>query len=220
MKILDGGKKDFYDYLSGIYGIDKVIVYDRRDGHVFRPLDRGADFFCKTKLWNDSCKKETRGMHYVNGKRVYGFFSSGLVMHFVIEIGFMQYLFRVERYLDENLEVQLEPQLLDKFRVSKKQSEAPVSLIPVDYWHTFKESPNIRKYQMQNEIQNPILSGTWATSFLNAEEVYNEIYNYLISIKDPQITDKRDDIQKLESHGFDKKSSFRNPIIKIKNKKQ
>lgn len=45
MKILDGGKKDFYDYLSGIYGIDKVIVYDRRDSHVFRPLDRGADFF-------------------------------------------------------------------------------------------------------------------------------------------------------------------------------
>ena len=28
-----------------------------------------------------------------------------------------------------------------------------------------------------------------------------------------------DDIQKLESHGFDKKSSFRNPIIKIKTKK-
>lgn len=220
MKILNGGKKDFYDYLSGIYGIDNDVVYDRVNGHVFRPMYNGDVYFCKTTLWNDACKKETRGMHYVNGKRVYGVFSSGLVMHFVIEIGFMQYLFRVERYLDENLEVQLEPQLLDKFRVKEKQSQAPVSLIPVDYWHTFKESPKIRKYQMQNEIQNPILSGTWATSFLQAEEVYNEIYNYLISIKGPQIIDKRDDVQKLESKGFDKKTSFRNPVINANSKKK
>jgi len=29
MKIIDN-KKDYYDYLSGIYGIDNLIVYDRR----------------------------------------------------------------------------------------------------------------------------------------------------------------------------------------------
>ena len=36
MKIISGGKKDYYDYLSGIYGIDEDVVYDRRDGFVFR----------------------------------------------------------------------------------------------------------------------------------------------------------------------------------------
>ena len=29
MKIIDN-KKDYYDYLSGIYGIDELIVFDRR----------------------------------------------------------------------------------------------------------------------------------------------------------------------------------------------
>lgn len=29
MKIIDN-KKDYYDYLSGIYGVDDLVVYDRR----------------------------------------------------------------------------------------------------------------------------------------------------------------------------------------------
>ena len=29
MRIIDN-KKDYYDYLSGVYGIDNLIVYDRR----------------------------------------------------------------------------------------------------------------------------------------------------------------------------------------------
>ena len=29
MKIIDS-KKDYYDYLSGIYGMDELAVYDRR----------------------------------------------------------------------------------------------------------------------------------------------------------------------------------------------
>lgn len=29
MKIIDN-KKDYYDYVSGVYGIDPYVVYDRR----------------------------------------------------------------------------------------------------------------------------------------------------------------------------------------------
>jgi hypothetical protein len=220
MRILDGGKKDFYDYLAGVYGIDNDVVYDRAKSHVFRPMEAGDTYFCKTRLYNDRCKKETKGHHYVNGKYVYGIFYEGLKLHFVIEIGFTQYLFMVERYLDNNLEVQLEPQLLNKFQVDKKQSQVPVSLIPVDFWGLFSEAPSIRRYYLNEEIQNPIFTGTWVTSFLNAEEVYNEIYNYLISIKEPKIIDNRNDVQKLESKGFDKKTSFRNPVINANSKKQ
>lgn len=220
MRILDGGKKDFYDYLAGIYGIDNDVVYDRTKSHVFRAMEAGDTYFCKTRLYNDRCKKETKGRHYVNGKYVYGIFYEGLKLHFVIEIGFTQYLFMVERYLDNNLEVQLEPQLLNKFQVDKKQSQVPVSLIPVDFWGLFSEAPSIRRYYLNEEIQNPIFTGTWATSFLNAEEVYNEIYNYLISIKEPKIIDNRNDVQKLESKGFDKKTSFRNPVINANSKKK
>ena len=72
---------------------------------------------------------------------------------------------------------------------------------------------------MKNEISNPILSSTFIPSFIDAEEVYNAIYNYLISIREKPIIDNRNDTLKLESFGFDKKTSFRNPVYNANNKK-
>ena len=54
------------------------------------------------------------------------------------------------------------------------------------------------------------MDGTWIPSFIPAEEVWNNITDYLLSIKEPEIIDNRTDVQHLESQGFDKKSSFRN----------
>ena len=34
MRIIDN-KKDYYDYLMGVYGIDDMVVYDRRGSTVF-----------------------------------------------------------------------------------------------------------------------------------------------------------------------------------------
>ena len=52
------------------------------------------------------------------------------------------------------------------------------------------------------------------------DEIYQNVYDYLISIREPNIIDKRNDIQKLESKGFDKKTSFRNPVINANTKKK
>ena len=46
-------------------------------------------------------------------------------------------------------------------------------------------------------------------AFIPAQEAYDNIYNYLIFLKEPKIEDKRSDIDKLISKGFDKKTSFR-----------
>ena len=48
MKIIDRNK-DYYDYLQGIYGMDELVVYDRRDSFpidVSKPIcDKGS--FCR-----------------------------------------------------------------------------------------------------------------------------------------------------------------------------
>jgi hypothetical protein len=129
-------------------------------------------------------------------------------------VGFIQYLFSLERYLDDSGKVKLDPKLIKKERVVTKVSEAPLSLIPVTYTGWWNEAPSIKEYKLRQEIQNPIFNNTWVTSFIPAEDMYNEIYNYLIAIREPNIEDNRNDIQKLESKGFDKKTSFRNPINK------
>lgn len=35
MKIIDR-YKDYYDYLSGIYGIDELVIFDRRENFVLQ----------------------------------------------------------------------------------------------------------------------------------------------------------------------------------------
>lgn len=217
MKILNGGKKDYYDYLPGIYGIDEDIVYDRRDGYVFRQFSAGDEFFVKDKRYNDRSKMPVKGIYYEGNKPQYGIINSGIIMYIVIEVGFTQYLFKLERYIDDDYEgICLEPTLVEKFTVKDKKSKAPVSVIPVEYGGWYKEEAKIRHYSLDKEIINPIFNNTWVTSLIPADEMYNEIYNYLISIREPKIEDNRNDIQKLESKGFDKKTSFRNPINKRK----
>ena len=220
MKIISGGKKDYYDYLVAKFGIDEDIVYDRRDSYVVRPSCQGHMLFCKEKYYSDKPKEKKKMWHIDDhGKDVYGFVEAGLILHFVLEIGYCRYLFRVERYLNDNGDVVLSPSLEKKLDGDKK-SKHTISIIPCDvvrhYW--LKKDDTIR-YNMQNEISNPILSSTFIPSFIDAEEVYNAIYNYLISIREKPIIDNRNDTLKLESFGFDKKTSFRNPVYNANNKK-
>ena len=52
MKIIDK-KKDYYDYLSGIYGIDDKVVYDRRGAVVLnseKSLLNGMDDYFSQKI--------------------------------------------------------------------------------------------------------------------------------------------------------------------------
>ena len=215
MRIINGGKKDYYDYIVGIYGIDEDITYDRKGSYVIRKDDytMARTYFLKMPILEDKPKTLLRRYEVIDGK---GSFISNMVgqkYYFVLEAGHIQYLFCVERYLENN-KICIEPSLVSKKHIEKKISSFPLSIIPVDYRGWWNESPSIHRYETQKEIPNPILENTWIPSFIEAEEMYNNIYDYLISIREPKIEDNRSDIQKLESKGFDKKSSFRNPINK------
>ena len=54
-----GKFKDYYDYLCGIYGIDKDIVYDRTNAYVLGKSDNLNDsiYFSREKLSFDKPKK-------------------------------------------------------------------------------------------------------------------------------------------------------------------
>lgn len=213
MKIINGGKKDYYDYLSGIYGIDEDIVYDRRDGYVFRNANAGEEYFVKEKMYSDKPKQEVRGMHYEGDKYTFGTYYRGLDYMIVIEVGFTQYLYNIERFLDDSDNVELKIRLVWKKEVSEKKSAAPIAVIPVDYYQFYRDKePRIQKYRMDKEIKNPIFENTWVPSFITADEMYNNVYDYLIKMREPIVVDNRNDVQKLESKGFDKKTSFRNPV--------
>lgn len=233
MKIIDN-KKDYYDYLAGIYGIDEKVVFDRRgsmasnDYHYWAGIlptydESGVRNFGTDEEW---MKSPTESHMYL------------------LEVGFTHYLFRTTESPD------LIPQKgSDHFRriykvslemIDKKTSsthydnESVISIVEYDdsYWQrrlsrgyiTIKEymtrtlSIEInhdlleKSFRTHVIMRNPILKDSLIPSVIPAEEIWQNLYDYLSAKNEPEVKDNRSDIQKLEGHGMDKKTSFRHPI--------
>lgn len=225
MKIISGGKKDYYDYLVGIYGMDEDIVYDRRDCEVIRDCLTTnyylMRFFTKFNCYDDAYKAERK---QYNGK--WETVLVGKFYSFILEIGFTKYVYEIERYLEDG-KVKIDYKLLNKFENQTKFVDAPIGIVPLRFGNQLSNGrfvdetswdivSKIAKQQKNHAIKNPILNNTWIVKEFPAEDMYNAVYNYLINVREPEIVDLRNDIQKLESKGFDKVTSFRNPINKRK----
>lgn len=227
MNIIDN-KKDYYDYLVGVYGKDSHVVYDRRGSVVLR---KDKPSFGREILWDSiddflfntfpHPKDTPKHIHekprywkwrknpYISYDEAYGEYKFCM-----LEIGLKQYYIRVNRYLDEKGNIKFEPYMCEIKNIKKeeKKSEQVVCLMEVsanlwqgDKWTFPKLAASIYK---GHEL---IFNETWVTKLIEPDEIYNEIYNYLLSIEEPNIVDKRTDAEKATSHGFNKES-FRNPI--------
>ena len=254
MRIIDN-KKDYYDYLAGVLGIDDHITYDRRNSirlvnntaniiNERYPMGYG-NIFCTWKNGKNpnSDNVYDTGYDWDKGHKTVGkiYRKLGLGYQpsktnefpdaynvssnwFGLVIGFVAYVFLVYRVLqnETDKEVNIVPKLMRKFTFdrSRIKSKAPILIGELTYnipWRIpckkddeFYDEVTIELDNNGNYKENPILDGTWIPSLIPAEEVWNNITDYLLSIKEPPIIDNRTDIQHLESHGFDKKTSFRN----------
>lgn len=254
MRIIDN-KKDYYDYLAGVWGIDGHITYDRRNSTrlvnktsdiIYERYPMGyGNIFCTWKNGKDpnSDSVYDTGYDWDKGHKTVGkiYRKLGLGYQssktnefpdaynvssnwFGLVIGFVAYVFLVYRVLqnETDKEVNIVPKLMRKFTFdrSRIKSKAPILIGELTYnipWRIpckkddeFYDEVTIELDNNGNYKENPILDGTWIPSLIPAEEVWNNITDYLLSIKEPPIIDNRTDIQHLESHGFDKKTSFRN----------
>lgn len=210
MKIItQRGNKDYYDYLVGIYGEDEKVVYDRRQYNVLSGSDSIA--FNANKLPKDRKKQKITDYkwhlrhihkieHYV-GQRY----------RCLLEVGTVHYFLMFERYLSDDV-VMIDWTILEKREEQKHYGAAPMSFFlgeEVGYYH--RHTPRDKfDFKRADVISNPILKGTFIASSIPAEEIFKALYAYLSSLNDKDIIDNRTDIQKAESAGFDRKTSFRN----------
>lgn len=254
MKIIDN-KKDYYDYLSGIFGIDEYITYDRRNSvklcndvnknltsrkFIFNEYPTSfAKFFCPWKNGRFDNRDSNRSdiMSSYNWDAESNAISSpdGLkymnitdLKYVGILIGFELYIYRVYRCLKNEFDpnVKIIPVLVGKKAIDRKSvpSVAPIIIghltksyrLSYSYIRDEKDEMEfVRKAainfsEKSNYIENPIFAGTWVPSCISPEDVWNNVTDYLLSLKEKPIIDRRTDIEHLESAGFDKKSSFRN----------
>lgn len=228
------GIKDYYDYLQGILGIDPLVVYDRRECFVIDPShDKFIgekvnhyllwDAFGKSKnIFDEPIKKITKWSsqslackfldEYEDPREKKGWYiQEGRIVHFAVVIGFYAYFYEVERYTMDNGNMFFDHRFLTKEKLTKRHSDAPVYICSCDSYG-FYLTKNVYQYIGKNPkiVENPILGNTYIPKDIPAEEAWNNIYEYISSLKDKEIVDNRTDIQHAESHGFDKKTSFRN----------
>jgi len=220
MLIIDS-KKDFYDYLQGVLGRDEKVVYDRRGSTVVGPSDcyvfgypMDYDLYFSNKPFRcDEPKKRIKGWHskkYEYRKNKWGHFKynnyieEGSIYFLMLEVGYYQFIFEVERYLDKDGNLKKDISLVEKKMVDKndKKTDKPMCICRIDYEY-------IQKYDISKKIINPILKNTWIPKFIPAQDMWNMLYEYISSLNDKEFTDTRTNEQHIESHGFDKKISFR-----------
>ena len=210
MYIIDKNK-DFYDYYSHIYGVDKNVVYDRRDSVI---LDQ------------ETIPKISAGYNPVS--------KYDDVRFVLLEIGLVQYLikifnFNIEKGVQWNI-VDYDVECVNVFRDLKHRFSTPISIrgVGIRYGCNWNRDTKYRydkknitqgKYDevigrvFNNEIKNPIIGGTKLTSFLDPHNVWVELQTYISSLdNDKDCSTPMTDVEKAEIHGFDKKTSFRNPI--------
>lgn len=228
MKIIDN-KKDYYDYLASFYGIDELIIFDRRGSVVLNTECgslKGMDYYFSQKILSD---KPLSNKHYwnlnsiakireaENARHLYSkTWKEGDVYHFILEVGYSHYRFEVERWIEDNKDkfAHVETTLIDVVKnVRERYSEVPICLVPCQtqflHW-SHEERWKEDKRSLIHRVENPILAGTFITKIIAPSDIWQALYEYLSSLRDKPFTDTRSDVQKLESAGFDKKTSFRN----------
>lgn len=224
MKIIDN-KKDYYDYLAGIFGVDDLVVYDRRGSVVLnseKALFQGMEvYFSQKAIYLDKPltkkmywklksivkQREAEAVKHRFGKT----WAEGDIYHFVLEVGYTHYRFEVERWLEENNResVHVEYRLIDTLKDDhKRYSDVPMCVIPC-YAQYSRWSHEEQWKEREGRVENPILAGTFIPGMIPPTDIWNVLYTYLSSLRDKPFTDSRSDIQKLETAGFDKKTSFR-----------
>ena len=224
MKIIDN-KKDYYDYVSGIYGIDPYVVYDRRNSvssSTIMNMSGWNEMFSKNALSTDSIHRAKYGILHPYGKR---FIDCDYKL--TIEAGEKHFYILCTRIREtKDSPIELKYRVYDPIedlksryshysslrrnwveeeiaRYKQKRSKAPLAIFYTDcsYYRSSSET---------HEIENPILKDLPITGLIPAEEIWKGIYEYLLKMKEPNVVDNRTDIEHIESAGFDKKTSFRN----------
>lgn len=180
--------KDYYDYLSGIYGIDEKIVLDRTS------LNESIVFYDnidEKKIILHICDREYQGV-FKKGRFYWGKQLEDIKIKFKKSFEF----FNNNDY-SVNVELQsINTTIYPGPRKSKLNREL--------------NCPIIYSREYGTPIKYPKLSDFNLAGLLPPKEIYLLLTDWLSPKED--IADKRTNKEKILTNGFDLKSSFRNPI--------
>lgn len=200
--------KDFYDFLSGIYGVDPNLVLDRREFHNYECLtSEPLTFYICGMVYEGFYVGETKKFYYGDallelGKKDKYYFGH---KHYT-----RNWSDRTTDYV-ECVNIKIEP------RPNYGKTVYNIALKPyIDYEkiNEVEGCPILMKnrYSAKNYFHFPQLSKFDFGRCITAEEIYKILVEHLSTERSKleQHVDNRTDVEKLINNGFDKKESFRN----------
>lgn len=223
MNIIDK-KKEFYDYLVSVYGIDKDIVLDRRDSYqnnVYNKMHSNRDAVDRYFVIEVGTNQYLFHITYKQNEN----FTYGMSMYHP-DNGFwvVDNIELVETYKSNTQIIEIQK---DKFcgkwvNYYRKNKEDITTNSPTNYYsigdrYIFRKNKSGKYvFTFDDIVRNSFrmnddkyVSINEFSGHIPADEAYNAIYNFIIKKREPVIMDNMTDVQKLESKGFDKKTSFR-----------
>ena len=219
MKILDKCK-EFYDYVVSIYGIDNDVILDRRES-----VDC---YFYSGSNWSQVANNIVKNiMYYVLeiGNTQYLFktiYEGESIWHkHLISIELVKIIESDKQIIEYQLDNWKDQTIINFYKKKREDisHNSPtnfyyvLSNLELDIRHKHVTLESLSFQQLSNcAIRNNrdlYVNLTSFAKYLDPIAVYNQIYNFLLSKKDKKIVDSRTDVQKLESAGFDRKTSFR-----------
>lgn len=214
MVIIDK-RKDYYDYLQGVNGQDPKAIYDRRNG-ICLTRENMPEVFIR------EISRSINGyigiIHLFCGNVVYAFYfenyGNGVQTEFILSK-------RIKRTTLIPMRIAISADICkevsDRRREKKffSRSERKKRLIMTEKkrseWKRYKDEDRIADVFYDRPVtwyDNPILS-SFPLPIITAEAIFLNLQEFILSMNDVPVVDKRTDLQKLEAAGFDKNTSFR-----------
>lgn len=196
MRIIDKNK-DFYDYFQDY---DSDVVFDRRNSYII------------TK--DDICRlMDKYSWEYKDGDCL------------LLQIGYTNWLILLKATIDEKTDMitDYSVELVEKwkdynksvdFKFGKIKTLFSIEQLYSKKWQNrkFMDDVKLGNFEYTKDFTEKsliILNKTKLPSILDAQEVYMAIEEWLSHKKDEIVHDNMTDKEKIVSHGFDTKSSFR-----------
>lgn len=186
--------KDYYDYLTGIYGVDPLLVLDRRVNN-----NSSVQLFGTSVIDVTFCNYS---YHYIFNPETKEVFYGSDIKNFD---GFIKERTRFFKRggLIYDIEIKGRFTSPDKYSIYAQPTKIVRPKVPI--------SISINR---GTSINFPKLEDVCFNKIIPPKEAYIKLSEWLSSGKKDKTVDKQTDKEKILSHGFDYKKSFRKRQIK------
>ena len=220
MKIISK-HKDYYDYLAGIYGIDEKMVYDRRTNTLEKPSEDIISTVNQSTVTTHTfsiCNNIFVVYQFENN--FYYTIDERIELYYILDKREIYNSFLVHRsWRTYNVKEEVKVKFEKDNCVSEVNKAIRQPVLIQTTWDndSFKiESITNKKYFKDTKDKTitywriPDLSRFGFAKWVPADEMYRQIVAFIGWLKDnPEIPNNQTNEEKIQSNGFDLKTSFR-----------